>query len=84
MNPTERPRPVAEREQHLVLLVVASAHPAAGLLHQHGFMIEMLLHELPQPRHEKFKLDRLAVDRSEPPIRYREMVRIDHVMAEQM
>ncbi len=65
-----------------MLLAVALTHPAAGFLDQHGLMIEMRPHELLQPCREKRKLDRLALDRSKPPIRYYQMVGIDRVMTE--
>jgi len=67
-----------------MLLVMTFAHPATDLLHQHGFVVEMLSHQPLQPCQVRFKLDRLAVDRPEPPICDREMVSIDSVMAERM
>lgn len=67
-----------------MFLTVAFTHLAAGLLHERSLAIEMFPHKFFQPRHEKRKLNGLALDRPKPPISNCQMIRIDSFMAERM
>lgn len=60
------------------------AEPAASLLHQERFVVEMLAHKLFEPGNEERRLNLLALHGALPPIRDGHVVQIDDLMTERV